>query len=700
MKYSLSPLLFVGLALFLITPPTMAFDQSAADKLDERFRDKYQEVKVKPHWISPHEFWYRRPAAEGNEEFVLVNCQQGETKVFAKRSELPNGLRSPWRPDARQRTSVPSETSPDGMWKVEQRDHNLWLINTENNEESQLTTNGEDRHGYEPRVFWSPDSKKLVAMHVKAAGDRRVYLVESSPEDQLQPKLDSYYYLKPGDDIELRRPRLFDVESKSEIEVSNELFDNPWSLDELLWDAESEFFTFYYNQRGHQVARVIKVDSTSGEVTPVVNDEQPTFIDYAHKHFAYYLNDTDEVVWMSERDGWNHLYLIDLKSGEVKHQITSGEWVVRGVDFVDVENRQVWFHAGGIHADQDPYYVHCCKVNFDGTGLVVITAGDGTHEVGHSPERDYVIDRYSRVDMPPVTEVRRTSDGELVATLEQTDIEPVKAAGWQAPERFVAKARDGKTDIYGVIYRPTDFDPNRKYPVLEDLYAGPHSAFVPKGFSSIPWLQRWAELGFIVVKIDGMGTSYRSKAFHDVASKNLVDAGLPDRKLWMQAAAEKYPQLDLSRVGVMGHSAGAQSAMAALLWHNDFYKVAVAGCGCHDNRMDKIWWNELWMGWPIGPHYADQSNVTNAHLLKGDLLLIVGELDKNVDPSSTMQVVDALMKADKDFDMLVVPGRGHNTDTPYIIRRKRDYLMEHLDATTVHPLEAEQFEHVDSAEVQ
>ena len=229
------------------------------------------------------------------------------------------------------------------------------------------------------------------------------------------------------------------------------------------------------------------------------------------------------------------------------------------------------------------------------------------------------------------------------------------------PERFTAKARDGVTDIFGIIVRPTNFQSDRKYPVIEQIYAGPQDAFVPKAFSRLPGDYRLAELGFIVVQIDGLGTSCRSKAFHDVCYKNLVDAGFPDRILWMRAAAATRPEMDLTRVGIFGGSAGGQSALGGLLTHGDFYHVGVADCGCHDNRMDKIWWNELWMGWPVGPHYEQQSNATLAHKLQGKLLLTVGELDDNVDPASTMQVVHALIQADKDFDLLVVPGAGHGT---------------------------------------
>ncbi|MCO6047401.1 DPP IV N-terminal domain-containing protein [Aeoliella sp. ICT_H6.2] len=659
-----------------------AYDQSAAQRIEERFRDKWSSIEVLPRWTSPSEFWYQAPQAGGPGKLMHVDAAAGNRLEAEDGDKLPEQTAEPWKPNSRQRHGRPTRTSPDDKWRITVRDHNLWLINRETDEEIQKTTDGVKGHGYDARVYWSPDSTHFVAMHTKGEGDRRVYLVESSPEDQLQPKLDSYHYLKPGDDIALRRPRLFAVGDAPEIEVSNELFDNPWEIGELRWDPESRFFTFYYNQRGHQVARVLKVDAETGEVQTLVDEQQPTFIDYAHKHFAYYLDDTAELIWMSERDGWNHLYLVDMNTGEVKHQITKGEWIVRGVEHVDPQKREILFRAGGIYPEQDPYYVHYCRVGFDGENLVKLTEGDGTHKVQYSPEGDLLIDTYSRVDLPPVTELRRASDGTLAMKLEESDLGALTELGWRPPERFVAKARDGETDIYGVIFRPTDFDPNRLYPVVEDLYAGPQGSFVPKQFYLIHNEQRLAELGFIVVRIDGLGTSNRSKAFHDVCCKNLADAGLPDRRLWMKAAADQYPQLDLTRVGVMGHSAGAQSAMGALLWHGDFYKVAVSSCGCHDNRMDKIWWNELWMGWPIGPHYEEQSNVTNAHRLDGKLFLIVGELDKNVDPASTMQVVDALIKADKDFDMLVVPGRGHNTFTPYVERRKRDFLMEHLDATT------------------
>ena len=289
------------------------------------------------------------------------------------------------------------------------------------------------------------------------------------------------------------------------------------------------------------------------------------------------------------------------------------------------------------------------------------------------------MDVWSRVDLPPTAELRRTSDRSLVMPVEHADASALLASGWKPPEPFVAKGRDGKSDIWGVIIRPMRFDPSRKYPVVENIYAGPHGSFVPKTFGTQLGMQQIAELGFVVVQIDGMGTSNRSKAFHDVAWKNLADAGFPDRILWHKAVAAKYPYYDLTRgVGIYGTSAGGQSAMAALLFHPDFYKVAVAAAGSHDNRMDKIWWNEQWMGWPIGPEYAASSNVDNAWRLQGKLLLIVGEMDRNVDPSTTMQVVNALIKAKKTFDLLVIPGADHTSGGEYGDHKRWDFFVHDL----------------------
>ena len=581
--------------------------------------------------------------------------------------------------ESRRRGSAARELAPDGKWRAYVKDHNLMVRSLEDGEEVALSSDGTEEDSYGERVYWSPDSKRLVAIRTRAGEEHKVYLVESSPKDQVQPKLHTVDYRKPGDRVPVAKPQLFDVIAQRQIPVNDELFQNPWSVSEVRWDSDSSRFTFLYNQRGHEVLRIVGVDARTGAVKPIVDEQSKTFIDYSGKSFTEYLDDTREIIWMSERDGWNHLYLYDAKSGQVKNQMTKGEWVVRGVERVDKEKRQIWFRAGGIVPGQDPYYIHFARVNFDGNGLVVLTEGDGTHAIEFSPDRRFFIDTWSRVDQPPVNELRRSDDGKRVCELERADWSGLLKTGWQTPERFVARARDGETDIYGIINRPTNFDPAKKYPVIENIYAGPQSSFTPKAFSSLNRMQELAELGFIVVQMDGMGTSHRSKKFHDVCWKNIGDAGFPDRILWLKAAAAKYPYLDLSRVGIYGGSAGGQNALRALLAHGDFYKAAVADCGCHDNRMDKIWWNEQWMGWPIGSHYDEQSNVTQAHKLQGKLLLTVAELDKNVDPASTMQVVNALIKADKDFELIVFPGAGHGAGgSPYGRRRMQDFFVRHL----------------------
>ena len=586
--------------------------------------------------------------------------------------------------------------SPDGKWEAFARDDNLWLRELATKREIPLSVGGSAGHTYrrdasrarlvslryeladypstESDVHWAPDSRRLVALQTRVVPERRVTLVESSPADQLQPKISSYPYLKPGDEIPVSRPRLFDVITAREIPLDQSAFPNPWSLDSVRWAPDSTHFTFLHNQRGHQLLQLLAADAKTGALRTIFEERSETFVHYSRSgRFLEHLDATHEVLWASERDGWNHLYLFDAQTGRVKQQLTRGDWVVRGIEHVDRARRLVWFRAAGAWGLDDPYYEQLCRVNFDGTGFAVLTPEPGMHTISLSPDKRFFVDTWSRVDAPPVSVLRRLDDGAITLALETADATSLLAARGRWPERFVAKGRDGLTDIFGIIQRPANFDPTKKYPVIERIYAGPHGYFTPKRFGAHDAL---LERGFIVIQVDGMGTAGRSKQFHDVAWRNVADAGFPDRIAWIKAAAAKYPALDLTRVGIYGGSAGGQSALGALLFHGDFYHAAASDCGCHDNRMDKIWWNEQWFGWPVGPAYAENSNVTHAAKLRGKLFLVVGELDRNVDPASTYQAANALAKADKSFEYLVMPGAGHGVfGTPYGRKRLEEFFV-------------------------
>jgi dipeptidyl aminopeptidase/acylaminoacyl peptidase len=582
--------------------------------------------------------------------------------------------------------------SPDGKWEALINNYNLVVRPIESRDAIVLSTDGSEGNYYNARtIVWSPDSTKIAVYRVRPGYRREVRYVESSPEDQVQPKFSSIVYAKPGDVLDLEQPVLFEVATRKQMNVDNTLFPNPFEISDPVWRKDSRAFTFEYNQRGHQAYRVIEVGA-GGQARALISDEPKTFFSYrpangsladSGKRYRYDVDDGKEIIWMSERDGWGHLYLYDGATGSVKNQITRGEWVVRGVQRVDEAARQIWFCAGGTHAGKDPYFLSFFRINFDGTGLTELTTADANHNVSFSTDSQLYVNNYSRLDLPNTLELRKTSDNSTVATVERGDASELAKTGWQAPEVFTAKGRDGKTDIWGVIIRPTNFDPSKRYPVIENIYAGPQGSFVPKSFLPYSSMMAQAEIGFIVVQIDGMGTANRSKAFHDVAWKNLGDAGFPDRILWHKAVAAKYPWYDISRVGIYGGSAGGQNSLGGLLFHPDFYKVAVSYAGCHDNRMDKIWWNEQWMGWPIGPQYSASSNVDNAYRLQGELLLVVGEMDTNVDPSSTMQVVSKLIKANKNFDLLVVPGANHGAArgdryATYGAHKQYDFFVRHL----------------------
>lgn len=569
-------------------------------------------------------------------------------------------------------------TSPDGKYEAYIKNDNIFVRDKASGRERQLSQDGTLSNYYSSYIQWSPDSRKVLSCRIRPVQKRYVYYVESSPRDQLQPKLHQQEYAKPGDELPFKVPCIFHVETGQRCIPETSLFAHQYSLSYLRWDADSKSVTFEYNERGHKTYRVLELSAEDGKVRTLIEEKEEKYVNYP-LIYRNYLQDGKHILWTSERDNYNHLYLYDRTTGRPVRQITKGHWYVRGVQHVDEQNQWIYFSANGMNPKEDPYLIHYYRIGFDGKGLVELTPDEGMHQAWFSSDYRYLVDVYSKVDTPPVAVLRDARTGRQVMPLEQADISRLEANGWRAPEVFSAKGRDGKTDIWGVIYRPTNFDPSRKYPVVEYIYSGPGGQHVPKSFSSYNWwMTSLAELGFIVVQVDGMSTSFRSKDFEEVCYKNLKDAGLLDHMAWLQEAARRYPYMDLDRVGIFGSSAGGQEAMSAVLFHPEFYKAAYSACGCHDNRMDKIWWNELWMGYPVDSSYIESSNVEQAHRLERPLMLVVGEMDDNVDPASTMQVVNALIKANKDFELVVVPGAGHTMGDNFGEHKRYDFFVRHL----------------------
>jgi dipeptidyl aminopeptidase/acylaminoacyl peptidase len=667
---------------------------------------------VVPHWNEEGtQFWYLSKVEPDRQETWLIIAATGQRERVQDDSLLADPPRqtNPANPSRRREGSRGNSnrtwrsSSPSRTHTLEVRDHNLCLITERRRDEAvPLTTDGTEDNSFrrsaqsarlvgmqyntqdfperQADIIWSPNSRFVVAWQTKVVPERRVQLKPSQPEKYSENDL-SYPYAKPGDELPSKSLRLFDVEQNREIPITGATFDDPWSLTLDRLSPDGNVAWVYYNQRGHQLIQVVRIDLETGQAKVVIEETSPTFLHYsAGVKYRLWWQDEETAVWSSERTGWNHLYRINMNTGEVLNAVTKGEWNVKNVS--EIRDGVVWFSAVGIAADQDPYHEHFCRVDLDGSNFVQLTQGDGMHTISWSPNRDYFIDQYSRVDLPPVHELR-SADGELICELERAELVSASAESeYRLPRRFVAPGRDGQTPIYGIVHFPSDFDSQKSYPVLESIYAGPHDYHVPKRFRPARSFARFTAAGFVVVQIDGMGTAWRSKAFHDVCYRNLRDAGFPDRIAWIKALAKEYPNLDLNRVGIFGGSAGGQNAMAALLWHHDFYKVAVADCGCHDNRMDKIWWNEQWLGRvEPGSHYVENSNLENAHLLQGKLLLVVGEMDKNVDPASTLDVAAKLDELGKQehFELLAIPGAGHGSaESPIGQERRLEFFKQHL----------------------
>ena len=614
--------------------------------------------------------------------------------------------------------------SPDGRWHVFARDHNLHLRSAETGAVRALTADGQPDFDYgtplesplgaagvpapeappSPGALWSPDSRRILSFRLDRRAGGMYHLVQSVPRNGgLRPALHSYAYPLPGDDeVPSAELLVCDAEGGAPRAVPAEripllYYGSPLRPGWIWWNPDGGRVYAVTRGRGYRSYRLTVIDAASGAARVLLEEQGDGAIDPHPTHSATpivkILNGGADVLWYSQRDGWGQLYLYDGGTGALRRQITSGPGMVTDIAHVDEPRGCVYFTAVGREPGGDPYFNHLYRVALDGGPAVRLTPEDATHQISFAPSGTCFVDSFSRVDDPPVT-VLRAADGAVLRELERGDIGRLRELGWTPPERFRVKARDGTTDVYGVLIWPSSFraEPAGRLPVLDSIYAGPQTNQAPTsfgGYSSTPAVPNkvrdlWhahalAELGFAVVMIDGMGMPFRSRAFGDRSYRDLGDGGIADHVAAIRQLAARYPDLDAERVGIYGHSAGGYASTHAMLTFPEFYKVAVSSAGNHDHRLDKASWVERYMGLPVGDHYRQQSNVTLAHRLAGKLLLMHGEMDENVHPASTLQVVDALIAANKDFDLLILPNRPHGcTNDPYFVRRRWDYFVRHL----------------------
>ncbi len=701
---------------------------------------------VRPTWLPDERFWYRNATPQGS-EFVLVDPMRrtrerafDHAKIAAALSRMANATYDAWhlpftrfdftpdqgsisfdvgqrrwtcdlqgaqcaassrRQDAGPRNSV---TSPDGKRAVFIRDYNLWARDLATGQESQLTTDGVKDFGYatdnagwtssdRPIVLWSPDSKKLATFQQDQRGVGEMYLVDTRVG---HPTLKAWKYPLPGDSIITMIQRVvIDVDAHRVVRLqmppdqhrSTTCDDvacrGEWG--DAQWNPSASQLAFVSTSRDHKQEWLRLADAETGAVREVLSETVPTFFESGFNRVNWhYLPATNEVIWYSQRSDWGHLYLCDLATGKVKNQVTTGAWNVLQVLRIDEKERTLWFTGAG-REPGDPYFRHFYRVRFDGSNLKALAPEDADHEITLPSSGRVFVDSYSRPDVPPVS-VLRDADGRELVALEKADISALLASGWKPPVPITVKARDGKTDLYGLMYRPTGLDTTKKYPIVNHIYPGPQTGSVSgRQFSAARGdAQALAELGFVVVEIDAMGTPMRSKSFHATYFGNMGDNGLPDQVAGMKQLGERYGWIDLDRAGIYGHSGGGFAAADAMFRYPDFFKVGISEAGNHDNRLYEDDWAEKWQGLLVknadgSTNYDNQANQLQAKNLKGKLLLAHGTMDNNVPPANTMVVVDALIKANKDFDLLLLPNRTHGFgNEPYMVRRRWDYFVKNL----------------------
>ncbi len=658
---------------------------------------------VRPTWLSDDRFWYRVTTEKGTEA-VLVDPANGTRAAC----DLPECAASGGGRGAGSTTPVRLDVpSPDRTRTAFIKDWNLWVRDLASGKETPLTTDGVKDFGYATDnagwaksdraiLVWSPDSKKIATFQQDQRNVGEMYLVNTQVG---HPKLEAWKYPLPGDEnVAMLHRVIIDVDSPKVIRLQmppdqhrSTLCDNlacrggDWG--DVQWSPDSTRLAFVSTSRDHRHEILRVADAATGEIREVLEEKVSTFFESGNGRVNWrYLPESNEVIWFSERDNWGHLYLYDLQTGKLKNQITTGDGNVTQVLRVDREQRTIFFLGVGRESGRDPYFTHLYKIGFDGKNAQLLTPEDATHDVSMADSGKYFVDSFSKPDVPPVA-VLRDADGKLLSTLEKADISKLLATGWQPPTPIVVKARDAQTDLYGLMYKPTRLDTTRKYPIVNHIYPGPQTGSVgSRAFSPARGdAQALAELGFVVVEIDGMGTPWRSKKFHEAYYGDMGDNTLPDQVTAMKQLAKRYPWIDIERAGIYGHSGGGYAAAGAMFRYPDFFKVGISESGNHDNRVYEDDWAEKWQGLlkKTGDgttNYDSQANQNLAKNLKGHLLLAHGTLDNNVPPNNTLLVVEALIKANKDFDLLMLPNQrhGYGDASNYMTRRRWDYFVRHL----------------------
>ncbi len=707
---------------------------------------------VRPTWVSNELFWYRNTTAEGS-EFVLVDATRGTREPAFNQAKLAAALSTAahgnynaahlpfmtfdlsddgqtisfnvgshrWKCDRQGNKCTAEErggagaarnavVSPDKKHAAFIRDYNLWVRDVDSGKERQLTTDGvkdfgyaTDNAGWETSdraiLLWSPDSKKIATFQQDQRGVGEMYLVSTKVG---HPELREWKYPLPGDEVVTTIQRvIIDLDGPKTVRLQmpadqhrSTLCDNiacrggEWA--DVEWSPDATHLAFVSTSRDHKKEQLRIADANTGAIRDVMEETVATFYESGNGRINWrYLPASNEAIWFSERSNWGHLYLYDLGTGKLKNQITSGDWNVTQLLRVDEKNRMLYFLGVGREKGCDPYFSHFYRVGFDGKNLTLLTPENANHDVSLSTSGRFFVDSYSTPQVAPIS-VLRDENGKVVTTLEKADISRLLATGWKPPTSFTVKARDGATDLYGLMFKPTNLDASKKYPIVNHIYPGPQTGSVGgRSFSAARGdAEALAELGFVVVEIDGMGTPWRSKKFHEAYYGNMGDNTLPDQVTGMKQLAQRYPWIDIERAGIYGHSGGGDATADAMFRYPDFFKVGIAESGNHDQREYEDDWGEKWQGLlehkPDGKtNYDDQANESIAKNLKGHLLLAHGTMDNNVPPYNTLLVVNELIKANKDFDLIFFPnaGHGYGAGTGYMTRRRWNYFVRYLLGT-------------------